>query len=166
MPYIEDASSDDIMSAVNVAGTVAVTADHSFDSLEICDGKAVYLARWNALGDDYTRLTEYIFSDKVKKIGHNVKNLMTQLIAEKLPIDGFEYDTALACYLLDATASDYALSRMSIGYCGTELAGAEAVYRLRESTEKKLTQLGMTKLFYDIKCRCAACLPICRSTAS
>lgn len=159
MPYIEDASSDDIMSAVNAAGTVAVTADHSFDSLEICDGKAVYLARWNALGDDYTRLTEYIFSDKVKKIGHNVKNLMTQLIAEKLPIDGFEYDTALACYLLDATASDYGLSRMSIGYCGTELAGAEAVYRLRESTEKKLTQLGMTKLFYDIE------MPLCRVLA-
>ena len=159
MPYIEDASSDDIMSAVNAAGTVAVTADHSFDSLEICDGKTVYLAHWNALGDDYTRLTEYIFSDKVKKIGHNVKNLMTQLIAEKLPIDGFEYDTALACYLLDATASDYALSRMSIGYCGTELAGAEAVYRLRESTEKKLTQLGMTKLFYDIE------MPLCRVLA-
>ena len=159
MPYIEDASSDDIMSAVNAAGTVAVTADYSFDSLEICDGKAVYLARWNALGDDYTRLTEYIFSDKVKKIGHNVKNLMTQLIAEKLPIDGFEYDTALACYLLDATASDYGLSRMSIGYCGTELAGAEAVYRLRESTEKKLTQLGMTKLFYDIE------MPLCRVLA-
>ncbi len=159
MPYIEDASSDDIMSAVNAAGTVAVTADYSFDSLEICDGKTVYLARWNALGDDYTRLTEYIFSDKVKKIGHNVKNLMTQLIAEKLPIDGFEYDTALACYLLDATASDYGLSRMSIGYCGTELAGAEAVYRLRESTEKKLTQLGMTKLFYDIE------MPLCRVLA-
>ncbi len=159
MPYIEDASSDDIMSAVNAAGTVAVTADYSFDSLEICDGKTVYLARWNALGGDYTRLTEYIFSDKVKKIGHNVKNLMTQLIAEKLPIDGFEYDTALACYLLDATASDYGLSRMSIGYCGTELAGAEAVYRLRESTEKKLTQLGMTKLFYDIE------MPLCRVLA-
>lgn len=159
MPYIEDASPDDIMSAVNAAGTVAVTADHSFDSLEICDGKTVYLARWNALGDDYTHLTEYIFSDKVKKIGHNVKNLMTQLIAEKLPIDGFEYDTALACYLLDATASDYGLSRMSIGYCGTELAGAEAVYRLRESTEKKLTQLGMTKLFYDIE------MPLCRVLA-
>ena len=133
--------------------------DYSFDSLEICDGKTVYLARWNALGDDYTRLTEYIFSDKVKKIGHNVKNLMTQLIAEKLPIDGFEYDTALACYLLDATASDYGLSRMSIGYCGTELSGAEAVYRLRESTEKKLKQLGMTKLFYDIE------MPLCRVLA-
>ena len=64
---------------------------------------------------------------------------MTQLIAEKLPLDGFVYDTALAGYLLDATAGDYSLGRLSMGYCGTELDGAEAVYRLRPVTEKSLS---------------------------
>ncbi len=159
LPYIEDASFDDIMDAVKAADIIAVSPDLSFDSLEICDGKAVYLARWTALGDDYTRLTSYVFSDKVRKTGHNVKNIMTQLISEKLPLDGFVYDTALAGYLLDATAGDYGLGRMSIGYCGAELGGAEAVYRLREATEKKLAQLGMTKLFYDIE------MPLCRVLA-
>ena len=159
LPYIEDASFDDIMDAVKAADIIAVSPDLSFDSLEICDGKAVYLARWTALGDDYTRLTSYVFSDKVRKTGHNVKDIMTQLISEKLPLDGFVYDTALAGYLLDATAGDYGLGRMSIGYCGAELDGAEAVYRLREATEKKLAQLGMTKLFYDIE------LPLCRVLA-
>lgn len=159
LPYIEDASFDDIMDAVKAADIIAVLPDMSFDSLEICDGKAVYLARWTALGDDYTRLTSYVFSDKVRKTGHNVKDIMTQLISEKLPLDGFVYDTALAGYLLDATAGDYGLGRMSIGYCGAELGGAEAVYRLREATEKKLAQLGMTKLFYDIE------MPLCRVLA-
>ena len=159
LPYIEDAQLDDIMSAVKAADTVAVTADASFDSVEICDGKAVYLARWNVLGDDYACLLEYIFSDRVKKTGHNVKDLMTRLISEKLPLDGFVYDTALAGYLLDATAGDYGLGRMSIGYCGAELDGAEAVYRLRDATEKKLEELGMTKLFYDIE------MPLCRVLA-
>ena len=159
LPYIEDASFDDIMDAVKAADIIAVSPDLSFDSLEICDGKAVYLARWTALGDDYTRLTSYVFSDKVRKTGHNVKDIMTQLISEKLPLDGFVYDTALAGYLLDATAGDYGLGRMSIGYCGEELGGAEAVYRLREATEKKLAQLGMTKLFYDIE------MPLCRVLA-
>ena len=159
LPYIEDASFDDIMDAVKAAEIIAVSPDLSFDSLEICDGKAVYLARWTALGDDYTRLTSYVFSDKVRKTGHNVKDIMTQLISEKLPLDGFVYDTALAGYLLDATAGDYGLGRMSIGYCGAELGGAEAVYRLREATEKKLAQLGMTKLFYDIE------MPLCRVLA-
>lgn len=159
LPYIEDASFDDIMDAVKAADIIAVSPDLSFDSLEICDGKAVYLARWTALGDDYTRLTSYVFSDKVRKTGHNVKDIMTQLISEKLPLDGFVYDTAIAGYLLDATAGDYGLGRMSIGYCGAELGGAEAVYRLREATEKKLAQLGMTKLFYDIE------MPLCRVLA-
>lgn len=156
---IDNASLEDIMSAVKAAGTVAVTSDASFDSVEICDGKAVYIARRNVLGDDYAHLLECIFSDGVKKIGHNVKDLMTRLISEKLPLDGFEYDTALACYLLDSTSGDYSLGRMSISYCGSELDGAEAVYRLRETTEKKIEELGMTKLFYDIE------MPLCRVLA-
>ncbi len=159
LAYIEDAAFDDIMNAVKAAGTVAVTADSSFDSLEICDGNAVYHARWSVLGDDYRRLAEFVFSDNVKKLGHNVKELMTLLIAEELPLDGFVYDTALAGYLLDATAGDYSLARMSMGCCGAELSGAEAVYRLRAPTEEKLSELGMTKLFYDIE------MPLCRVLA-
>ena len=128
--YVEYASFDEIMQAVQSADEIAVTADESFDSIEICDGRTVYIARWSSIGDDYSKLLSFVFSDKVKKTAHNVKNLMTQLIAEKLPLDGFVYDTALAGYLLDATAGDYSLGRLSMGYCGTELDGAEAVYRL------------------------------------
>ncbi len=159
LDYMENASFDDIMNAVKTAECVAVTADPDFDSFEICDGKAVYPVRWSLLGDDYRRIAEYVFSGNVKKLGHNVKELMTQLMAEKLPLDGFVYDTALAGYLLDATAGDYSLARLSMGYCGTELDGAEAVYRLRAPTEEKLAQLGMTKLFYDIE------MPLCRVLA-
>ncbi len=159
LDYMENASFDDIMNAVRTAECVAVTADPDFDSFEICDGKAVYPVRWSLLGDDYRRIAEYVFSGNVKKLGHNVKELMTQLMAEKLPLDGFVYDTALAGYLLDATAGDYSLARLSMGYCGTELDGAEAVYRLRAPTEEKLAQLGMTKLFYDIE------MPLCRVLA-
>ena len=159
LDYMENASFDDIMNAVRTAECVAVTADPDFDSFEICDGKAVYPVRWSLLGDDYRRIAEYVFSGNVKKLGHNVKELMTQLMAEKLPRDGFVYDTALAGYLLDATVGDYSLARLSMGYCGTELDGAEAVYRLRAPTEEKLAQLGMTKLFYDIE------MPLCRVLA-
>ncbi len=159
LPCIEDASLDDIMSAVKAAECVAVTAGEGFDSFELCDGKAVYPVRWSTLGDDYRRIAEYVFSDRVKKLGHNVKEFMTLLIAEKLPLDGFIYDTALAGYLLDATAGDYSLARMSMGYCGTELDGAQAVYRLYRPTEDKLAELGMTRLFYDIE------MPLCRVLA-
>ena len=150
---------DELCKAVKTAELIAVTAGENLDSLEICDGKTVYTAHWSALGDDYDKLLRLVFSDEVKKVSHNVKELMSRLLAEGLPLDGFVYDTALAAYLLDATESDYDLHRVSMRYCGAELSGAEAIYRLKPVTEEKLKELQMDKLYYEIE------LPLCRVLA-
>ena len=150
---------DELCKAVKTAELIAVTAGENLDSLEICDGKTVYTAHWSALGDDYDKLLRLVFSDGVKKVSHNVKELMSRLLAEGLPLDGFVYDTALAAYLLDATESDYDLHRVSMCYCGAELSGAEAIYRLKPVTEEKLKELQMDKLYYEIE------LPLCRVLA-
>ena len=150
---------DELCKAVKTAELIAVTAGENLDSLEICDGKTVYTAHWSALGDDYDKLLKLVFSDAVKKVSHNVKELMSRLLAEGLPLDGFVYDTALAAYLLDATESDYDLHRVSMRYCGAELSGAEAIYRLKPVTEEKLKELQMDKLYYEIE------LPLCRVLA-
>ena len=150
---------DELCKAVKTAELIAVTAGENLDSLEICDGKTVYTAHWSALGDDYDKLLKLVFSDGVKKVSHNVKELMSRLLAEGLPLDGFVYDTALAAYLLDATESDYDLHRVSMRYCGAELSGAEAIYRLKPVTEEKLKELQMDKLYYEIE------LPLCRVLA-
>ena len=150
---------DELCKAVKTAELIAVTAGENLDSLEICDGKTVYTAHWSALGDDYDKLLRLVFSDGVKKVSHNVKELMSRLLTEGLPLDGFVYDTALAAYLLDATESDYDLHRVSMRYCGAELSGAEAIYRLKPVTEEKLKELQMDKLYYEIE------LPLCRVLA-
>ena len=150
---------DELCKAVKAAELIAVTAGENLDSLEICDGKTVYTAHWSALGDDYDKLLRLVFSDGVKKVSHNVKELMSRLLDEGLPLDGFVYDTALAAYLLDATESDYDLHRVSMRYCGAELSGAEAIYRLKPVTEEKLKELQMDKLYYEIE------LPLCRVLA-
>ena len=150
---------DELCKAVKAAELIAVTAGENLDSLEICDGKTVYTAHWSALGDDYDKLLRLVFSDGVKKVSHNVKELMSRLLTEGLPLDGFVYDTALAAYLLDATESDYDLHRVSMRYCGAELSGAEAIYRLKPVTEEKLKELQMDKLYYEIE------LPLCRVLA-
>ena len=150
---------DELCKAVKTAELIAVTAGENLDSLEICDGKTVYTAHWSALGDDYDKLLKLVFSDAVNKVSHNVKELMSLLLAEGLPLDGFVYDTALAAYLLDATESDYDLHRVSMRYCGAELSGAEAIYRLKPVTEEKLKELQMDKLYYEIE------LPLCRVLA-
>ena len=152
-------SYDELCKAVKAAELIAVTAGENLDSLEICDGETVYTAHWSALGDDYDKLLKLVFSDAVKKVSHNVKELMSRLLTEGLPLDGFVYDTALAAYLLDATESDYDLHRVSMRYCGAELSGAEAIYRLKPITEEKLEELQMDKLYYEIE------LPLCRVLA-
>lgn len=159
LPRIENAEFSVLECAVTEAEFIAVTAADGFDSLELCDGKAVYGVHWSELGDDYNKLLKLVFSDKIKKASHNVKELMTELLAEGLPLDGFIFDTALAAYLLDATAGDYSLQRVSMGYLGAELHGAEAVYRLYPVTHAKLEELQMAELYFNIE------LPLCRVLA-
>ena len=40
------------------------------------------------------------------------------LLERGLPAEGFIFDTALAGYLLDATAGGYDLQRLFVAYCG------------------------------------------------
>ena len=68
---------------------------------------------------------------------------MGLLLAEGLGTDGFVFDTALAGYLLDSTASDYAPERLARKYLGRDETGAGAVYALYTVLDAKLTQAGM-----------------------
>ena len=138
---------------------IAVFAPDGLDRLELCDGKTVYTASWNGCGDAYQELLRTLFSANVPKISHNVKNLMSFLLKEGLSVDGFVFDTALAGYLLDATASDYAPERLSARYLGEEKTGAEAIWALWEPLKQKLADFGMTELFETIE------MPLCRVLA-
>ena len=70
---------------------------------------------------DWNGLLRALFSEDVKKVSHNVKDLMRTLLENGLPADGFIFDTALAAYLLDATAGSYDLGRLFVSYYNTEL---------------------------------------------
>ena len=83
----------------------AVTAELFFDQ---------YQGDWNAL------LRE-LFSADIRKVSHNEKDLMRTLSDNGLPADGFVFDTALAAYLLDATAGSYDLQRLFVSYYNEEL---------------------------------------------
>ena len=85
--------------------TAAVTAELFFNK---------YQGDWNAL-------LRTLFSSDIKKVSHNVKDLMGLLLKNDLPADGFVFDTALAAYLLDTTAGSYDLQRLYVAYYNTEL---------------------------------------------
>ena len=70
---------------------------------------------------DWSALLGALFSADIKKVSHNVKDLMRALLENGLPAEGFIFDTALAAYLLDATAGSYDLQRLFVSYYNTEL---------------------------------------------
>ena len=70
---------------------------------------------------DWNALLNALFSEDIRKVSHNVKDLMRRLLENGLKADGFIFDTALAAYLLDATAGSYDLARLFVAYYNVEL---------------------------------------------
>ena len=70
---------------------------------------------------DWQALLAALFAADIPKVSHNVKDLMRGLLDAGLPAEGFVFDTALAAYLLDATAGKYDLPRLFVAYFNEEL---------------------------------------------
>ncbi|MCD7845736.1 MAG: DNA polymerase I [Oscillospiraceae bacterium] len=145
----------ELFAVLESATYIAVWPEDGLDVLSLCDGEAVFQVSWTQAGLDYNCFLKTLFSAGVKKLGHNVKELMSLLLADGLETEGFVFDTALAGYLLDATASDYALPKLSRQYLSQELDKAEAIYALYQVLPEKLKSLGMETLYYEIE------LPLC-----
>lgn len=138
---------------------VAVSVGENLDQIFLCDGKAVYSARWNDIGESYNDFLRYVFSGEVKKAVHGQKELMRHLLDEKIDFGGFVFDTELAGYLLQSSESDYSVERLTMRYCDGELSGVEGIHALKPIMDALMREQGMRKLYYDIE------LPLCEVLA-
>ena len=151
------------------------TGESTAQTAELWSGG--YQGNWNAL-------LGALLSGDIRKISHNVKDLMRALLDGGLQAEGFVFDTALAAYLLDATAGGYDLQRLFVSYFNQELekpahlepdafsplgdraaawaslhsygAAIEALYGV---LLPRLREQGMEKLYFDVE------LPLCRVLA-
>ena len=101
-------------------------------------------------------IASFIFSDRVKKVSHNVKDLITLLRKRGVNAEGFMFDTALAAYLLDAVQNNYSLDYITQQYLGRDFKGAGDYAELAAVLEKRVRELGMDDLLYNIE------MPLCR----
>lgn len=138
----------------------------------------------NRYGGDWNALLTALFSGDIRKVAHNVKDLTRTLLEQNFPAEGFVFDTALAAYLVDATAGSYDLPRLFVGYYNAELpkpahlepdafsflggdveaqtallSYTAAVAALRETLTPKLTEMALDDLYYEVE------LPLCRVLA-
>ena len=156
---------------------VAVHADVSES-----DAVGYYLTR-DSFDGDYDAALRLLFAPEIDKTGHNIKNLQRALLPLGVEPKGWTFDTALAAYLLEATAGSYEIPALCVRYCGFEpwradadrdtqlslldpgadeaalmaeqLSYAASLAALRPAMEEKLNALGMTRLYQEIE------LPLC-----
>ena len=138
------------------------------------------ILRADRFGGDWEAFLRALFCADIKKVAHNVKDLLHTLLQQNIEGAGFLFDTALAAYLLDATAGGYDLEQLFMAYCGAELPApahltpdafsplgdsaiaeaalcsyTSAVAALYEILPAKLSDLGLDSLLYDME------LPLC-----
>ena len=133
---------------------------------------------------DWDQILTALFSADIKKVSHEVKDLTRTLLENGLPAEGFVFDTALAGYLLDATAGNYGIDRLFASWFQEELSAplfrepdaftaladagqvdasflswVSAVDALYDKMSAKLEETGVRELYFDIE------LPLCRVLA-
>ena len=139
----------------------------------------------NRYGGNWHDLLEALFAADVKKVGHNVKDMIRALLERELPAEGFVFDTELAAYLCDATAGSYDIAKLFLSFYNEELpkpahlepeaftsllgddtaaqtaliSYTSAVSALHGTLAAKLEALDVTRLYYEVE------LPLCRVLA-
>ena len=185
VPVRTEDQARDLLAQWRQAESVTVYAMPNLSALSV-QWDAGENASWAAelwTGDyqgDWQALLAALFAADIPKVSHNVKDLMRALLDAGLPAEGFVFDTALAAYLLDATAGKYDLPRLFVSYFNEELpkpvhlepdafsplgdqaAAWAALHRYGAAIEAlygvllpRLREQGMEKLYFDVE------LPLC-----
>ncbi len=131
---------------------------------------------------DFDAVLPVLLGGSVKKAAHRIKELIARCLEKGLETDGWVFDTALAAYLLDPTASEYELSQLEESWCGAphkepaaeengqltfDLLGtvsdlapqSSAVWYLTPALKAALEERGQMALLTDME------LPLCRVLA-
>ncbi len=181
----DEARANELLSLWRKAGHVTLLALPDLSGFIVdCDTGAdtassaeLFFARYQG---DWNALLRALFAEDVKKVSHNVKDLMRALLENGLPIGGFVFDTALAAYLVDATAGSYEIDKLFASYFHAELpkaihlepdafsmlgdtVAAEAAFHsycaavgaLYEALYPALEERQLHALYYDVE------LPLC-----
>ena len=99
-------------------------------------------------------------NENIKKVIHDGKNLVTFLNKYEIEIKGFEFDTAIAAYLIDSSKSKYEILELVNHYIGEN--PSEDGNNLRiilssylpviyEKLKERLHKENMDKLYYEVE---------------
>ena len=143
------------------------------DSLPSLDTPcAMYLAGDGSLGVAWEKgvcvltpmelqMEQHLLTGRTGCIGHDIKTLLHALESAGISGCDFDFDTALAAYVLNPSQSDYPVSKLATTFLGISVedgdaAGcAAALWNLRSVLEEQIEKNGMDQLYRQIE------LPLC-----
>lgn len=125
---------------------------------------------------DWDTVTARLFAGDIKLVMHDAKPTYVELLEAGLAVQGVLFDTSIAAYLLDPTASAYDLERVALSYLNRELpkvdltaedafsplggrdsalaamtANVEAIADIYAEASARLEEQGMHKLFFEME---------------
>ncbi len=123
------------------------------EKLSFSDGERVYVT--SAALNEVRPLLE---SEKL--ICHDLKSLCALCAAQGFLPSEKAYDIMLAAYAINAGEGSFELERLAAAYAGeaykADIPASGLIYRIYESTKKRLSDDGIEKLYSEIE------LPLCR----
>ncbi len=132
--------------------------------------------------EGYHDVLKALMAPDIRKNTHDVKSLLSALLAEGIEGGGFVFDTALAAYLLAPTDGSYELEKLGMTWLNHEFPKAKKTYlapdaftpladqgevlgallshtaligALKQAMAPRLEELGMHELYYGVE------LPLC-----
>jgi DNA polymerase I len=110
--------------------------------------------------DDISPLKDIMEDEKIDKIAHNMKNLLTSLRKLHIDMKGLLFDTNIAAYLIDASKGNYSISDLVQHYLMAEIKGEQEEVKIAETSKlkelypilkEKIKELDMDNLFYNVE---------------
>lgn len=105
-------------------------------------------------------LKSFMENDKIAKVIHDGKNLVTILTKLNIEIKGFIFDTVVASYLIDSAKSNYPLETLINEYLMKEVKGegdeliCNAITNMKDLYEylkDRINKEGMDELYYEVE---------------
>ena len=176
--YVTNGAELDAALAALGGNTAYIWCSEELDYVIFQANENAWILDENNYSEDYAKALCKLFGPEVAKAGHDIKDIQRHLLERGVESGNWVFDSALAAYLLDATASGYEIERLCPKYCGFTLPEPEgdrqmslldedtnrlteylqrgaAVACLEEVLRPKLEELGMHELYYEIE------LPLC-----
>ena len=147
------------------ANNTGIYSEIELNNIYISNGKENYYVKFSEISKEDENsanlaLKSIMENSDVKKVIHNGKTLITILNKLGISINGFEFDTAIAAYLINSARSSYDLLSLINEYLGEDVKGNEDEIKCIVNSKlneiysilaNKIKEENMEELYYKVE---------------